>query len=72
MPATVTQRLSVTGMTCAGCAGAVSRVLAHVPGTADVRVTLETGRAEVAGTATPDALLAAVRKAGYGAEMLPA
>jgi hypothetical protein len=33
-------------------------------------VTLETGQAEVAGSAAPDALLAAVRKAGYGAEFL--
>ncbi len=69
-PAAVPQRLAVTGMTCAGCVNAVTRVLARVPGAAAVRVTLETGRAEVAGSATPDALLAAVRKAGYGAEFM--
>jgi copper chaperone CopZ len=64
------QRLAVTGMTCAGCVSAVTRVLARVPGATGVRVTLETGQAEVAGTAAPDTLLAAVRKAGYGAELL--
>jgi copper chaperone CopZ len=64
------QRLAVTGMTCAGCVNAVTRVLARVPGAANVEVTLETGRAEVAGSATSGALLAAVRKAGYGAELL--
>jgi copper chaperone CopZ len=71
MPAP-TQRLAITGMTCAGCVNAVRRVLVRVPGTADVRVALESGRAEVAGTAVPEALLAAVRKAGYGAEVLTA
>jgi copper chaperone CopZ len=69
LPAT-TQRLAVTGMTCAGCVGAVTRVLSRVPGAANVQVTLETGRASVAGTADPDALLTAVRQAGYGAELL--
>jgi P-type Cu+ transporter len=69
--AAATQRLAVTGMTCAGCVNAVTRVLARVPGTAAIQVTLETGRADVAGSATPDALLAAVRNAGYGAELLP-
>jgi Cu+-exporting ATPase len=64
------QSLAVTGMTCAGCVTAVTRVLTRVPGAAHVRVTLETGQADISGTATPDALLSAVRKAGYGAELL--
>ena len=64
-----TQRLTVTGMTCAGCAGAVTRVLSRVPGAANVEVTLESGQATIAGTANLDALLNAVRKAGYGAEL---
>jgi Cu+-exporting ATPase len=71
-PAAAPQRLAVIGMTCAGCVKAVTRVLARVPGAAHVQVTLETGRAEVTGKAAPDALLAAVRKAGYGAELLAA
>ena len=69
-PHAALQHLAVTGMTCAGCVNAVTRVLARVAGAADVRVTLETGHAEVAGSPAPDALLAAVRKAGYGAELV--
>jgi len=65
-----TQRLAVSGMTCSGCVNAVTRVLSRVPGVADVRVALDTGRAEVAGTAPADALIAAVRKAGYRADLL--
>lgn len=68
--AAATQRLTIAGMTCAGCVNAVTRVLSRVPGAASVHVALETGRAEVAGSAAPDALLSAVRKAGYGAEFV--
>lgn len=68
----VSQRLAVTGMTCDGCVNAVTRVLSRVPGAADVHVTLVPARAEIAGTADPAALVAAVRKAGYGAELLTA
>ena len=67
---TIRLRLAITGMTCDGCVNAVTRVLSRVPGTAAVHVDLATARAEVDGSASPDALLAAVRKAGYGAEML--
>jgi len=63
-------RLAVSGMTCAGCVNAVTRVLSRVPGAAHVHVDLAAGRAEVYGSAQPDDLLAAVRKAGYGAEFL--
>jgi P-type Cu+ transporter len=64
------QRITITGMTCAGCVEAVARVLNRVPGVANVQVTLATGDAAITGSANPDALLAAVRKAGYGAEPL--
>ena len=67
-PATL--RLAITGMTCTGCVNAVTRVLSRVPGAAKVHVTLDPGWAEVAGPADPAALVAAVRKAGYGAERL--
>lgn len=70
MSAITTQRLAITGMTCAGCANSVTRVLSRVPGVTDVKVMLEVNRAEVAGAADPAALLAAVRKAGYRAELL--
>jgi copper chaperone CopZ len=73
MPASPTQtRLAVSGMTCMGCVNAVTRVLSRVPGAAQVRVNLEAGCADVQGAADPAALIAAVRKAGYGAELLAA
>jgi P-type Cu+ transporter len=65
------QRLAITGMTCAGCVNALTHVLSGVPGVTDVYVSLETGRADVAGTAAPDVLAAAVRKAGYGVDVVP-
>ncbi len=64
--------LSVTGMTCQGCVNAVTRVLSRVPGAHDVSVDLDHGRAVVQGDADPEALLAAVRKAGYGADIAQA
>jgi copper chaperone CopZ len=73
MPASPNQyhaRIAITGMTCTGCVNAVTRVLSRVPGAAEVRVDLESGRADVQGGADPAALVAAVRKAGYGAELL--
>lgn len=67
-----TTRLAVRGMTCMGCVNAVTRVLSRVAGAGHVRVDLESGRAEVDGSAAPDDLAAAVRKAGYEAELLRA
>ena len=67
--ASATQHLAVSGMTCTGCVNAVTRVLSRVPGAAAVQVTLDTGRAVISGNAAPEALLVAVRKAGYGAEL---
>ena len=61
--------LAVSGMTCQGCVNAVARVLSRVPGAKDIAVDLAAGRAVVHGAANPDALLAAVRKAGYGADL---
>ena len=56
-------------MTCDGCVNAVRRVLSRVPGVTDVQVDLAAGRAEVAGAADTAQLLAAVRKAGYEAQV---
>ena len=57
--------LPVDGMTCAPCSGRPERALKAVPGVTDASVNLATARAEVAGTADPDAVIAAVRAAGY-------
>ena len=62
--------LSITGMTCASCAGRVERALLGVPGVIAVAVNLATERARVrvlAGAAGADALSEAVGRAGYAA-----
>lgn len=61
--------LSISGMTCGGCASTLTRVLSRVPGVTRAEVDLAGARAQVLGTASPDELLAAVRRAGYGAEI---
>ncbi len=57
--------LPIQGMTCAACAGRVQRALAKIPGVADASVNLASETAEVSGTATPEALVAAIGRAGY-------
>lgn len=59
--------LAITGMTCDGCANALTRALSRVDGVARVAVDFAAGRAHVAGSASTDRLVAAVEKAGYGA-----
>lgn len=58
--------LTVTGMSCAACAGRVERALRAVPGVTAASVNLATERAEVTGTAPAAALIGAVTAAGYG------
>jgi Cu+-exporting ATPase len=69
---TRTATLAIEGMTCASCARRVERALARVPGVTEASVNLATERATVAfaapGMTTAD-LIAAVEKAGYGAEL---
>jgi len=67
-----TQNLKVSGMTCGHCAHAVTVALQKVPGVTAVDVRVEHGRARVEGEATPEALIAAVAEAGYGAQVVPA
>lgn len=62
--------LKVEGMSCMHCVKAVTAALSAVPGVTDVEeVSLEQGTARVAGSADPQTLLAAVREAGYAAEL---
>jgi copper chaperone len=58
-------RLQVSGMTCSGCSEAVKRVIRKHDTDAMVDVDLDTGRVDVVTHAAPDALAAAVTKAGY-------
>ncbi|UVW30518.1 heavy metal translocating P-type ATPase [Massilia sp. H6] len=67
-----TIELSVEGMTCASCVGRVERALQAVPGVTQATVNLATERATVRGTASTDALVEAIDKAGYDARILDA
>jgi len=64
-----TQQMNVTGMTCGGCVGKVTRALNEVTGVRDAKVSLPTGDASVEydeRVTSPEQLRAAVRHAGYG------
>lgn len=60
-------QLQVTGMTCASCVMRVEKTLKAVPGVAKASVNLATEQASVQAdtSVTADALVAAVRQAGY-------
>ena len=64
--------LSIEGMTCASCVARVEKALQKVPGVSAATVNLATEKASVHGGAALDALVAAVRAAGYEAAAAPA
>ena len=61
------QSFPVEGMTCASCVRHVEKAIAAVPGVASASVNLATERADVrlAEPATSEAVIAAIRQAGY-------
>ncbi|WP_353981172.1 heavy metal translocating P-type ATPase [Salinicola endophyticus] len=61
------RRLAIGGMTCAGCVSAVQKALAATPGVTRAQVNFASETAQVGGSAELDALIAAVRSAGYTA-----
>ncbi|RAH39336.1 heavy metal translocating P-type ATPase [Halomonas sp. SL1] len=63
-----TQRLSITGMTCAGCVKSVQQALERTPGVESATVNLGNHTAQVRGSADTQALIDAVDAVGYGAE----
>ena len=63
-------RLSISGMSCAGCVTAVERALRAVPGVAEASVNFAERTAEVTGAVASQPLLAAVKAAGYEATEL--
>lgn len=63
-------RLSISGMSCAGCVATVEGALRAVPGVASANVNLADRSADVTGTAAATALTAAVMAAGYEAAEL--
>lgn len=64
--------LKVSGMTCMGCVGSVTRVLQAVDGVSEVSVSLEKAQAEVGfdpARAKREDLCAAVEGAGFDASL---
>ncbi len=57
----------ITGMTCAACSARVEKAVASLPGVTRYTVNLLTNSLQIEGSATADAVIAAVEKAGYGA-----
>lgn len=59
--------LNVNGMTCGGCATAVTRAVQAVDTQAEVRVDLATRRVLIDGQGSADEYMRALAKAGYPA-----
>jgi len=63
-------RLSIAGMSCAGCVASVEKSLQQVDGVAEAIVNLGERTAIVSGEVSADTLVAAVKQAGYNAAEL--
>ncbi|MBL0864959.1 copper-exporting P-type ATPase CopA [Pectobacterium carotovorum] len=63
-------QLLLQGMSCASCVNRVQTALQNVSGVTQARVNLAERSALVSGHAEPEALIAAVEQAGYGAEII--
>ena len=64
-----TLRFNVTGMTCAACSARVEAAIRRLPGVSEVAVGLLTNSARVEGNVEPEAVVAAVERAGYRATL---
>ena len=60
---------NVTGMSCAACSARVENAVSKVDGVTACSVSLLTNSMGVEGNASPDAVLRAVKEAGYGAAL---
>jgi len=65
-----TTRLSLSGITCAGCVSRVQKAIDGVDGVESATVNLAERTATIAGTASVAALVSAIETAGYGAAEL--
>lgn len=63
-------RLSISGMSCAGCVTSVETALSHVPGVVSSAVNFAEHTASVSGDMSVDELVSAVKSAGYDAAEL--
>ena len=61
------EQYNVTGMSCAACSARVEKAVSRVDGVTSCSVSLLTNSMGVDGTASPEAIIDAVQKAGYGA-----
>ena len=61
------EQYQVTGMSCAACSARVEKAVSKVSGVTSCSVSLLTNSMGVEGTAAPQAIIAAVEAAGYGA-----
>ncbi|MGN0489586.1 MAG: heavy metal translocating P-type ATPase [Ruminococcus sp.] len=63
------KQFNVTGMSCAACSARVEKAVAKVEGVTACSVNLLTHSMGVKGSASADAIISAVEKAGYGASV---
>jgi Cu2+-exporting ATPase len=63
------EQYNVTGMSCAACSTRVEKAVSKVPGVTSCSVSLLTNSMGVEGTASSQAVIAAVVDAGYGASL---
>ncbi|MBQ2700390.1 MAG: heavy metal translocating P-type ATPase, partial [Clostridia bacterium] len=63
------KQFNVTGMSCAACSSRVEKAVSAVPGVTVCSVSLLTNSMGVEGSAADDAIINAVKEAGYGASV---
>lgn len=63
------KQYNVTGMSCAACSARVEKAVSGVDGVENCTVNLLTNSMGVEGTASDEAIISAVEKAGYGASL---
>ena len=63
------KQYNVTGMSCAACSARVEKAVSKVSGVTACSVSLLTNSMGVEGNAAPQAVIAAVEQAGYGASL---
>lgn len=62
------EQYTITGMSCAACSARVEKAVSAVEGVTACSVSLLTNSMGVEGTAKSDDIIAAVERAGYGAD----
>lgn len=63
------EQYNVTGMSCAACSARIEKAVSGVEGVKSCSVSLLTNSMGVEGTASPEAVISAVRNAGYDASL---